>query len=186
MIIAEGDILTLCIRLFSELLQGRYTIPLPNPAEGVLAQHAISLLEENTQLFKSFGTHRSESFNSLILPQSQLAIEAIGHAMAYSAAKAAGLPQTILDVYECAVIRLDSAWYCENGLSRMNQRLREDSAVSTAMPHLSSYLDDLGIEDYVSAPILSDSAWKEYLAILPAFTGHAASRLPHSQVQAML
>jgi len=186
-IIAEGDVMTLCIRLFSELLLERYTVALPDPGESLLANHASSLMEENAALLQSFGNHRSEAFNALILPQSQTAIEAIGHAMAYSSALKADLPQPILDIYECAVIRQDPAWYSEHGLSRMDQRYREDAAVSSALPHLATYLDALNIENYVYAPIVSDAAWKDYLAGLPVHTGNAVSLVPEmNQLQAMM
>ncbi len=75
-------------------------------------------MEENGQLLAGIGDHRSKEFNSLILPQSQPVIEALGHAFAYSAAKKANVPQPILDVYECAVIRQDPAWYSESWESR--------------------------------------------------------------------
>lgn len=186
MIIAEGDILTLCIRLFSELLQGKYEVPMPDPGESLLALHASSLLEENMALLKSLdGDYRGDSFNALILPQSQPVVEAIGHALAYSAALRAKLPQPLLDVYECAAIRQDSAWYSEQGgLSRMDQRLREDAAVSSMLPQLRSFLAHLDIENYVTAPIVSDAGWKEYLAALPIHTGNAIPQV--DLLQAML
>lgn len=186
MIIAEGDVLTLCIRLFSELLLGRYSLRLPDPAESLLAQHATSILEENIELLKSFDTHRGDSFNSLILPQSQLAIEAIGHAMAYSAAMKSDIPQPILDIYECSVIRQDPAWYSEHGLTQMKQRLREDNAITRALPHIEEYLSSLNIENYVTAPIISDRAWKEYASTLPAFRGNAIPLEEEPYLQAML
>ncbi|KAF5339568.1 hypothetical protein D9611_011500 [Ephemerocybe angulata] len=174
-IIAEGDILTLCIRLFSEMVQGQYHLPIPDSSDSLLAAHANSLLNENIALFRSLGcTHRSEAFNSVILPQSQPVIEAIGHALAYSAGVKAGLPQPILDVYQCAVVRQDSAWYSEDGhLSRMRQRLQEDAALTAFLPGLSSYMTQLNVEDYVTAPIVSDAAWKAYLPELPSYTGGA-------------
>ncbi|KAG1725878.1 acyl-CoA oxidase [Suillus paluster] len=185
-IIAEGDVLTLCIRLFSELLLQRYKLPLPDASESLLAQHAASILEENINLLGSLrGGHRSESFNSLILPQAELAVEAMGHALAYSAGLKSGLPKPILDVYECAVIRRDPAWYSENaGLTRILQRIREDEAVTSTLPDLDTYLNDLAIENYVSAPIVSDEAWKEYYEAMPVFTGNAIPVI--DQVQAML
>ncbi|KAH7915579.1 acyl-CoA oxidase [Hygrophoropsis aurantiaca] len=185
-IIAEGDIMTLCIRLFSELLLRRYEIPLPDAKESLLAQHAISILEENIELLSQLrGGHRSSSFNSLILPQAESAIEAMGHALAYSAALKSGLPKPLLDIYECAVIRRDPAWYSEQaGLTRIRQRMREDDAVSSMIPHLDAYLDALHIENYVSAPIVSDEAWKEYHASMPVYTGNAIASI--DQVQAML
>ncbi|KAG6837394.1 hypothetical protein H0H93_010012 [Arthromyces matolae] len=185
-IIAEGDVLTLCIRLFSELLQKRYEVPLPDVNESLLALHASSLLEENIALLQSIdGDYRGDSFNALILPQSQVVVEAMGHALAYSAALRANLPQPILDVYECAVIRQDSAWYSEQGgLSRIAQRRREDAAVTAMLPDLSSYLEQLDIANYVQAPIVTDAGWKDYLAALPVHTGNA---LPEAEfIQAML
>ncbi|KAG0699133.1 acyl-CoA oxidase [Suillus ampliporus] len=169
-IIAEGDVLTLCIRLFSELLLQRYKMPLPDPSESLLAQHAASILEENISLLGSLrGGHRSESFNSLILPQAELAIEAMGHALAYSAGLKSGLPKPILDVYECAVIRRDPAWYSENaGLTRILQRIREDEAVTSTIPDLDT----------------TSTAWKEYYETMPVFTGDAIPAI--DQVQAML
>ncbi|KAF8994018.1 acyl-CoA oxidase, partial [Cyathus striatus] len=185
-IIAEGDVLTLCIRLFSEMLIGRYEVPLPDRNESLLARHAISLMEENIQLFTALKCdHRSEAFNALILPQAPIVIEAIGHALAYSAACHAGLPKPILDVYECAVIRQDSAWYTEQaGISRIEQRIREDVAVSSMLPRLASFLAELDIDKYVTAPIVSDAAWKDYLTALPVYTGNALPEM--DQFQAML
>ncbi|KAG6890035.1 hypothetical protein C0995_012492 [Termitomyces sp. Mi166 len=185
-IIAEGDVLTLCIRLFSELLQKRYEVPMPDPDESLLALHASSLLEENIALLQSIdGDYRSDSFNALILPQSQVVVEAIGHALAYSVALRSNLPKPILDVYECAVIRQDPAWYSEQGgLSRIVQRRREDAAVSAMLPDLSSYLEQLNISSYVQAPIVTDVGWKDYLASLPIHTGNA---IPEAEyIQAML
>ncbi|KAG5729985.1 Acyl-coenzyme A oxidase-like protein [Termitomyces sp. T112] len=185
-IIAEGDVLTLCIRLFSELLQKRYEVPMPDPDESILALHASSLLEENIALLQSIdGDYRSDSFNALILPQAQIVVEAIGHALAYSAAARSNLPKPILDVYECAVIRQDPAWYSEQGgISRIAQRRREDAAVSAMLPDLSSYLEQLNIANYVQAPIVTDASWKDYLAALPIHTGNA---IPEAEyIQAML
>lgn len=178
--------MTLCIRLFSELLLGRYQVPLPEPSESLLARHASSLLEENSQLLSTITSgHRSDAFNALLLPQSQHVIEAMGHALAYSAAVKSGLPRHILDIYECSVIRQDRAWYSERaGISRLDQFIREDKAVTSMLPHLAKYLSDLRIDKYVFAPIVSDAAWKSYLADLPVFTGNAIPEV--AQFQAML
>jgi len=109
----------------------------------------------------------------------------MGHALAYSAGLKSGLPKPILDVYECAVIRRDPAWYSENaGLTRSLQRIREDDAVTSMLPHLDMYLNSLQIEEYVSAPIVSDEGWKEYYEAMPAFTGNAIPVV--DQVQAVL
>lgn len=175
MIIAEGDVLTLCIRLFSELLLKRYEVSLPDASESLLAHHARSIFEENMQLSRQITDgHRSTQFNTLILPQSENVIEAMGHALAYSAAMKARLPQDVLDIYECAAIRQDPAWYLDKGgISRIDQRIREDRAVTSMLPRLPDYLAGLHIDNYISAPIVSDASWKAYLAELPVFTGNA-------------
>ena len=175
-VIAEGDVLALCIRLFSELLLQRYQVPLPDGSDSLLARHAALLFEENKALLAQLpGDHRDPAFNALILPQAESTIEAIGHAMAYSAGVQKGLPKPILDMYESAVIRRDPAWYSENaGLTRQDQRVREDKAVASAMPYLPKYLDDLNVEAYVSAPIISDAAWKKYYNGMTVFKGNAS------------
>ena len=195
-VVAEGDVRTLCIRLFSELLLERYQMPLPDTSDSLLAEHALSLFEENKALLQKLPRgHRDPAFNTLILPQAEYAVEAMGHAMAYSAALRGGLPKPILDVYECAVVRCDPAWYAEQGgLTRYQQRVREDDAVTRAVPHLATYLDDLNIEAYVSAPIVSDAAWKAYFGAMSVFRGSAQPGLgqledsvrPFTQVVAKL
>jgi len=178
--------LTICIRFFSEILLKRYEVPLPPQDESLLARHAVALLEENRQLFTSLNCdHRSDLFNNLFLQQSQPVIEAMGHASAYSAALKAGLPQYVLDLFECSVMHLDPAWYSEcAGINRLDQRLREDAAVSSMIPHLSTLLSDINIEQYVTAPIITDEQWKNYLNQLPVSTGNAIPVL--KQLHAML
>jgi hypothetical protein len=175
-VVAEGDLLTLCIRLFSELLLERYTLEILPASDSLLARHAHGLMKENRQLLSAIGGHRRDQFNSLLLPQSQAVVEAIGHAFAYSAAKKSRLPQPILDMYECTVMRLDPAWYSEEAdISRMDQRRREDRAISSMLPDMTAYLSNLKIAEFVTAPIVSDEAWKSYVNGLPAFTGNAQS-----------
>jgi acyl-CoA oxidase len=177
---------TLCIRLFSELLLQRYRVPLPDASESLLSRNAVSLFEENKAFLQQLPEgHRSQPFNTLVLPQAEHAIEAMGHSMAYSAGLQSSLPKPILDVYECSAIRRDPAWYSEiGGLTCHDQRIREDEAVTRAMPHLSAYLDDLNIEAYVSAPIVSDAGWKKYYSALSVFKGNAVPVF--DQVQAKL
>lgn len=174
-VIAEGELLTLSIRLFSELLLGRYSVDIPAAEESLLARHAHGLMAENAQMLASIGDHRSPDFNTLILPQSQLVIEAIGHAFAYSEAKKANLPLPILEMYECVAMRHDPAWYAEAGLSRAEQRMKDDRAVTMMLPNIQTYLTALNVAEFITAPIISDTAWKEYVAGLPTHTGRAVS-----------
>ena len=139
-----------------------------------MAQHASSLLAEYTEALSQLGGTRSQGYASIILPQAQPVVEAIGHAIAYSAAVKANLPKPILDVYECSVIRQDPAWYSEHGIPRAAQRIREDMAISSMIPELPKFLSALEIENYVAAPIISDSRWKTYLAELTVYSGNAS------------
>ena len=174
-VIAEGDLVPLCNKVFSELLQGQYSLPIAVPEESLLARHASSLLAECTEALSQLGSGtRSQQFMSVILPQAQPVVEAIGHAIAYSAAVKANLPKPILDVYESSVIRQDPAWYSEHGMPRSAQRIRENKAVSSLIPELPKYLSALEIENYVMAPVISDSRWKAYLSLLIVYNGSAS------------
>ena len=100
-------------------------------------------------------------------------MNAIGHALAYSAAVDAGVAQPLLDVFECGVIRLDAVWYSEcAGLSSFEQRMREDRASAAVMPRLQEYLRELNVARYVRAPIVSDAEWKAYVKLLPTYAGN--------------
>ncbi|KAF8198224.1 hypothetical protein K438DRAFT_1584416, partial [Mycena galopus ATCC 62051] len=154
-----------------------YSIDLPPAGESLLSQHAHGLLDENTKLLAKFGGHRSPEFNSVILPQSQAVIEALGHALAYSTALKHNVPQPLLDMYECAVIRQDPAWYCEMGISRLDQRLREDRAISSMLPDIKLYLANLQVEDLITAPIRSDESWKTYVVGLPSYSGNTSDAM---------
>ena len=172
-VIAEGDLVPLCNKVFSELLQGQYHIPIPDDEESLLARHASSLLEENTKALSRLGGTRTNEFMSVILPRAQPVVEAIGHAIAYSAAAKADISKPILDVYESSAIRQDPAWYSEHGMSREAQGNREDKAISSLIQELPTFLSALEIENYVTAPVVSDSKWKAYLTWLTMYNGNA-------------
>ncbi|RPD54060.1 acyl-CoA oxidase [Lentinus tigrinus ALCF2SS1-6] len=175
-IIAEGDVLSLCIRLYNELLLGRYSIPAPVHNDTLLWKHAEGLMRGAREYLATCNDHRSEKANAFVLPLAEAGVSAIGHALAYSAAVDAGIPKPLLDVFECAVVRLDAVWYSESaGLSSFEQRMREDRASAAVMPRLDEYLRDLQIARYVRAPIVSDAAWKAYVKILPTHSGNADS-----------
>lgn len=182
--IAEGDVLTLCIRLFGELLQRRYAIPPPLHSDTLLWRHAQSIFEENCSLVKELeGGVRGNEAAALVIPQAELIVSSFGHALAYSAAVQAHLPQPIIDLYECAAIRQHSIWYSETaGISSLEQRRREDRAVSRVLVDMKEYLTMLRVNGHVTAPIISEDAWAEYLDALPVFRGDVSpySILPPS------
>ncbi|KAH9921831.1 hypothetical protein B0H21DRAFT_177663 [Amylocystis lapponica] len=171
--IAEGDVLVLSIRLFSELLIGRYALPAPGDPSSLLARHSTAIFARCKKLLASFpGGHRDARFNDLLLPQAEPALVALGHAYAYAAARDAGLPQPLLDLFECAVMKLDAAWYAEHaGIGEDARMMREDAAVRAALPHIREYADALDVRRWVTAPIVSDKAWEAWVKQLRSHRG---------------
>jgi acyl-CoA oxidase len=179
-IIAEGDVLALCIRLWGELVLGRYTLPIPAAKESLLAKHAHGLLEESRQTLRTIpGGHRSEAAEYALLPEAERAVVALGHASAYSAAKNAGIPKVLLDLYECAAIRDDPSWFSENaGINREAQRVREGIALRQAAPDIEKHLEDLNIKHAVRSSIITDSNWLAQVQRMPKYIGNAQSGIP--------
>ncbi|KAJ7485009.1 hypothetical protein B0H11DRAFT_1148270 [Mycena galericulata] len=192
--IAEGDILALCIRLASELLLGRYSLPETTNPSSYLARHEAGLFAEARTAMASLGSsHRSEGFNRLVLPLCQPMIEAVGHRMAYDAAIERGINHDVLALYEAGVIKHDASWYVEYaGLGRAAINDMEDRALVKLLPRLGEMLDATGAEPYCIAPIVSEAASEEFYANLPLYVGNASMPLlppmPESttQVKAML
>ncbi|KAF8510475.1 acyl-CoA dehydrogenase/oxidase [Hysterangium stoloniferum] len=171
--IAEGDVLVCSIRLATEILIGRYELPSsPNP-DSLLSKHEQGILNENTAVATMYG-HRSDTFASRVLPQCQAIVEAIGHRMAYDAALADGIPDSLLQLYACSAIKNDMAWYVENKvLSRSELVGMEGAALEAAKPHLRRWIEELRVDPYVKAPITSDRKWFEFVGKLNVFRGEA-------------
>ncbi|TCD63375.1 hypothetical protein EIP91_005606 [Steccherinum ochraceum] len=164
MAIAEGDIVVVCIRVFSEVLQERCQLPAPTHPEGLLSKHYAGILSRCSTLVATFPKgHRDPRFSSLILPQCESALLALGYALAHSAAADAGVPQPLLDLFEVGMIAQDAVWFSENAnFSDQERMLAEDRAVQLALPHLKEYIDAMDVRKYITAPIVSDSAWSEW------------------------
>lgn len=179
-VVAEGDVLALCIHLWGELVLGRYTLPAPGARESLLAKHAHALLSEARHVLRRLpGGLRSEAAEYELHPESERSIVAFGHACAYSAARRAGVPQVLLDLYECAAIRGDPAWFSENvGLTREEQRAKEGAALRAAAPDIEKHLEDLNVAYAVRASIVSDVAWLGQVERMPKYKGNAQSGIP--------
>ena len=66
-------------------------LPLPSALRARSCFPTAAIFARGRALLASFERgHRDEAFNNLVLPQSELAITALGHALAYDAARAAG------------------------------------------------------------------------------------------------
>ncbi|TCD61292.1 hypothetical protein EIP91_008660, partial [Steccherinum ochraceum] len=159
--IAEGDILVLSIRLFSELLLNRYSLPQPTRSRSLLSRHSASIFAEYSSVLKSLPMgHQDPKYNNLILPHSETALISVGHAHAHSAALDAGVPQPLLEIFELFAMHQDEAWYVEHaGMTKARRHELEDRAVQAALPHLKDYLDALDFRKYYHVPIQSDQAW---------------------------
>ncbi|KAJ3992544.1 acyl-CoA dehydrogenase NM domain-like protein [Lentinula boryana] len=173
--IAEGDILTISIRLISELLQGKYRLPEPKYPDCLLYKHEQGLWKEARDRFSNLsGNHRSEEFNNAILPLCRPLVEFIGHRMAYEAAVDLGVNPLLVELYEAGAIRLDSSWYVENGLmSRAEQHDLESAAANKVLPDLERFLHDLEAAEYATAPIISEERWNGFVSGLPQFVGNS-------------
>lgn len=168
--------LTLCIRLFSDLMRKHYALPLPPISDSLLARHAHSVLDQSTHIISQLKNKTDA--DSFICLEAENAVAACGHALAYAAARDAKVPQTLLDLYECGVVRLDPAWYIEHaGITKHEQVKRELRAMRAAYPQLRGYLDTLEIEPYVRAPIVKEEKLKMWLEDLPRYQRKAEAKL---------
>ncbi|KAI0724922.1 hypothetical protein C8Q72DRAFT_643557 [Fomitopsis betulina] len=167
--IAEGETLVLSIRLASELLQARYTIPPAADPTSLLAQHESAIFDECRQVVQAHG-HRSKLYASLVLPRSSSLVEAIGARMAYDAAVSEGVPRPLIDLYVSQNIKDDLSWYVETGLlTRAGFAEIEDAAFETSAPLMDKYVEQMGAEAFVQAPIVSDAKWGQFVQSLEAF-----------------
>jgi hypothetical protein len=156
--------------LVSEILLGRYSLPPSKNPSSLLAQHETGLLHECKQILMRTDQHRSDIFNRFILPRCEATVRAIGHRMAYDAAVDAKLDTRIINLYEVAAVKLDSAWYISGAKYPLSSQMaQEDSALEAALPCLDQWLADTGVESYVQVPILTPEHWQAFVDGLPEF-----------------
>jgi acyl-CoA oxidase len=171
--IAEGDYTVLCIRLVSETLLGRYQLPEAKDKKSLLARHEAGVWQEAQEIAASVAEsgHRSEEFNIHLLPLCRKLIRATGHRMAYEAALCSEkLNQDMLNLFESICILSDLSWYCESGgFSRKELFRRDSEAVKAVLPQLECLLSDSGAASWVTAPILDEHSWEQFVQRLPIF-----------------
>ncbi|KAF7289006.1 Acyl-CoA dehydrogenase NM domain-like protein [Mycena indigotica] len=169
MAIAEGDVLVLCIRLATEYLLGRYALPPPRYPDSPLAKHEKGIYDEMRDILVALGSdHRSAAFNSALLPRSVPLVLAIGQRMAYEAALDAGVDSAFVRLYVSSGVLQDLAWYTESGLTTRVEAIKaEESAITEALDIMEETLDKNGCAPLLHAPILSQSAWTEWVDTLP-------------------
>ncbi|KAJ7485867.1 acyl-CoA dehydrogenase/oxidase [Mycena latifolia] len=161
--IAEGDILVLSIRLATELLLEKYCMPPSTNPHTLLGRHEEGLMTKYRSIIANSGGHRSMRFASRVIPHCEDIVRAVGCRMAYDAAIAANVPQSLIDLFVCTVVKGDLAWYIQSQvLSSDELEDLQDSAVQRCLPHAEKWVAEMKVEPYVTAPIVSDIAWDNF------------------------
>lgn len=161
----------------------RYELPQTTNPSSLLARHESGLIEKYRDILIRAPHHRSPETNKLVLPHCQRMIEGIGHRMAYDAAISAGVSLDLIDLYVASIIQLDSAWYSENvGLTIKSQEELQGRALDAVLPQVEELIRGLGVDEYVSAPIVSDKAWSSYVDSLEVFNDNRSVLLPGQDV----
>jgi acyl-CoA oxidase len=149
-------------------------VPKPRDPTSILSQHEFGLFEEAKCAVSRLGgyeAHRNESFNSHILPKCRSLIEAIGHRMAYEAAKDSGCNLAVLALYEKMCMSADLSWYTENLITTRSDFFRSaDEAYENALPHLLCTLEEQKKEfkSLIYAPI-TDQSFDMFIRGLKAY-----------------
>ncbi|KAK2770398.1 hypothetical protein CKAH01_14741 [Colletotrichum kahawae] len=172
-VVAEGDAMVVSIRLACELLEGKYRLPATADSKSALAKLEAGLFQEASDRVALLSCHhRSEAFNSKILPQYRTLVEAAGQRMAYDAAKISGtVSPEVLDMFEKTCIAENQGWFIENNYRRRSDILEdEDQAFHNLWPLLPELLRQTEAEPYVTAPILDENRWETFVGRLPRFS----------------
>ncbi|EEB96268.1 hypothetical protein MPER_04623, partial [Moniliophthora perniciosa FA553] len=97
---------------------------------------------------------------------------------AYESAIAANVDQGILDLFIASAMKLDPAWYSEfAGISRGDQHRMEVDCAMALLPQLESLLVKLDVQEYITAPIVSDRSWNAFVNSLQTL-GYAEEQEP--------
>ncbi|KZT19609.1 acyl-CoA oxidase [Neolentinus lepideus HHB14362 ss-1] len=173
--IAEGDMLALSIRLASEIVLGRYSLPTARDTSSYLARHEAGLLEEcRLSLRELGGSHRDQAYSNLLLPRALSIVEAVGHRMAFEAAVAAKVKKELIDLYEAVAIQSDLAWYIEcSGLTRRGHTEVENMALTAVYQNMGVIFEQCGTAPYVVAAIRDQQAWDNFVCTLKLYRGKA-------------
>ncbi|KAL9471057.1 hypothetical protein ACSS6W_008998 [Trichoderma asperelloides] len=173
--ISEGDALVVSIRLAVELCLGKYEMPKATMPDCLLAKYEAGLADDAWETVSSIpDDERWREFNRLLIPRCRPIVQGIGHRMVYETAVSAGIDADLLALYELGAIKENLDWYIEKGLlTRAKFRDMENKALDSLEPRLGDLLDQLNMDEYVTAPIVEQSMFDEFVQSLPKFTGNA-------------
>lgn len=84
------------------------------------------------------------------------------------------IPQSLIDLYVSSCVKLDAAWYIEKaGLTRAELREMENNAVDGVFDRMDELLEGMeredGVEAYVTAPMMSEESWREFVMGMKTF-----------------
>jgi len=168
----------LLLGLASELLLGRYALEPPRYPDSLLAQHESGLFSGLSVTLAAAPGHRSDAYDREVLPHSLSLVMAIGHRIAYDAAREAHVDAPLLDLFGVAAVLQDEAWYVEClGISRAELRRREARALGAVYACLEEYLKKMDVAPYIVAPIVSDEKCEQFFGTLPTFSRSRVARL---------
>lgn len=141
----------------------------------LLAKYEEGLGEEAFETVMSIpDDHRSEEFNRLLIPRCRPLIQGIGHRMMYESAAKAGVDVQLLALYEIWTVGENLDWYIEHGLfTRKSFREAENKALDALEPRLGELLGQMNMEAYVTAPIVGQSQFDQFVDSLYPLTGEA-------------
>ncbi|KAF4331642.1 peroxisomal acyl-coenzyme A oxidase 3 [Fusarium beomiforme] len=172
--IAEGGTLVSCIYFMSELLGEKLELPQARNRLSRLAQREDKLMldmKSRLEMIGGYKEHRGPDFDRHILPRCRLLAEAIGNRMAYEAAETSGLSPDVLTLYERICMREDP-----NHLPVMGLQGRADAQSQSSEPYdsvlaqiRSESASRSDLDDYVTAPIMSEESWGSFTNGLHAF-----------------
>ncbi|KAL6352325.1 hypothetical protein LRP88_14372 [Fusarium phalaenopsidis] len=164
------------ISLVSELLGGKFRLPRPRNELTAFAQYEQELVEGlRARLVEigGYGEHRGPAFDRHILPRCRPLVEAIGHRMAYEAAEQSGVAPDVLELYGrmCADGDLSRPLGEKHWSGPSKKPAPSDDPYDTVLAQIrAESACGSELDDYVTAPIMSDEAWVDFVESLRVFS----------------
>lgn len=139
----------------------------------MLAKREREMMADTSYKLAELGgyrEHRGQEFNRHILPRCRPLVEAIGHRMAYEAARGSGVCPTTLRLFELLCLAPDTGWRASG--DRIITQMFHDSLVKAydqVLPDMLNAIRESEVNDYITAPIVSDKSWTTFVKELPSF-----------------
>ncbi|KAJ7499952.1 hypothetical protein FB451DRAFT_1015105 [Mycena latifolia] len=163
--------------LATEIPIGRYSVIPAADSESLLARHETGVFQRCRDRIARMSSHRSPDFSRFILPQAVRLVEALGHRIAYDAVVSVGIEKCLIDLYIVSCLKSDPAWYVEHaGLTQDIQLNMESAAIEAVLPRMEGLINNMGVEAYATAPIVSEDSWTRFVSTLETFQRDSTAR----------